>query len=111
MKKALRTLRNYLKKHNGTVAAYCKVVSIYDQPINDKYAVLFQDCGAAAISELFTEKELTKAKRYWKFVREWKEVKSIKNMLLFPLGVFYTDGIMWKEWDEQNLLSCKGPDD
>ena len=106
-------LRNYLKEHYGVVAVYCKIVSIDDQPINDKYLVVFHNlcCDSFSIPEFFTEEELTKAKRYWKFVENWEEVKSIKNILFRLLGVDDAVEIIWKEYRKQELIDCKGPGD
>lgn len=103
-------LRNYLKEQDDVVATYCKIASICDEPINDKYLVVFYSY-MFAITEVFTEKELTKAKRYWKFVENWKEVKSIKNILFRLLGVDDAAKIMWKELYKQDFFIYKGPED
>ena len=107
-------LRNYLKEHYEVVAVYCKVVSIYGRPVNDKYIVVFYNiyCCLFSIPEFFTEEELTKAKNSWKFVEEWEEVKSIKNILSsLLLGVKDAVEIIWKVWQREDLISCEGPAD
>lgn len=112
-------LRNYLKKHNEVVAVYCKIASIYGQPVNDKYEVVFHQDGGGrfSITEYFTEKELNKAKRYWKFVVEWKEVKSMRDIHIeqasgccpyiynkISEAVYKT----WEMWEKEGLINCKG---
>lgn len=107
-------LRNYLKKLNGVVAVYCKVVSIYGRPDNDKYLVVFYNsyCRSFSIPEFFTEEDLTEAKNSWKFVEKWEEVKSVKNILSsLLLGVKDAVEIIWKVWQRENLISCEGPED
>lgn len=92
------TLRNFLKGYDEVVADYIKD--------GDKYKVVFhQDGGGAfSIDETFTEEELTKAKRYWKFVEDWYETKSRKYMLKVQTsGGHFTDWLInaidkaWKE--------------
>ena len=114
-------LRNYLKEHNEVVAVYCKVVSLRGIPIKDKYSVVFyqKDSGAFSINEVFTEEELIKAKRYWKFVEKWYEVKSMEKILKAKVigGNFFLMGIkdavenIWEQWKLDGLISCKGEDD
>ena len=114
-------LRNYLKEHNEVVAVYCKVVSLRGKPINDNYSVVFhqKDCSSFSINEGFTEEELTKAKRYWKFVEKWYEVKSMKDILRakviggnpFLMGMSDVVENTWEEWRKQGLLNCKGQED
>jgi hypothetical protein len=114
-------LRNYLKEQDEVVAVYCKVVSLCGTPTKDIYSVVFyqKDGGSFSINDDFTEEELTKAKRYWKFVEKWYEVKSMKNILRAKVtgGNFYLLGIndavenIWEEWRKQGLLNCKGPED
>lgn len=114
-------LRNYLKKQDEVVAVYCKVVSLRGKPIDDTYSVVFyqKDGGSFSINEDFTEEELTKAKRYWKFVENWKEVKSMKNILKARVigGNFFLMGVndavenTWEEWRKQGLINCKGQED
>ena len=111
-------LRNYLKEHDEVVAVYCKIASIYGQPVNDKYEVVFhQDGGGSfSIAEVFTEEELTKAKRYWKFVENWKEVKSMRDITLVQVsGCFphiYNIGETvyktWEMWEKEGRIHCKG---
>ena len=111
-------LRNYLKEHDEVVAVYCKIASIYGQPVNDKYEVVFHQDGGGSLSitESFTEEELTKAKRYWKFVEEWEEVKSMRDIHIeqassccphiHNLGeVVYKT---WEMWKKEGLINCKG---
>lgn len=111
-------LRNYLKEHDEVVAVYCKIASIYGQPVNDKYEVVFHQDGGGrfSITEGFTEEELTKAKRYWKFVEEWQEVKSMRDIHIeqasgccphiHNLGeVVYKT---WEMWKKEGLIHCKG---
>lgn len=75
-------LRNYLKENDEVVAVYCKIASNYDKHCNEYKVVFHQDGGGRfSITESFTEEELTKAKRYWKFVEDWYEVKSIREIL------------------------------
>lgn len=113
-------LRNYLKEHDEVVAVYCKVVSSYGTPVKDMYVVVFhQDGGGAfSISDDFTEEELTKAKRYWKFVENWYEVKSMKDSLQAKVsGGNYINGLddcidkVWEEWKQQGYINCKGERD
>ena len=114
-------LRNYLKEHDEVVAVYCKVVSLRGKPIKDKYSVVFhqKDYSSFKINEEFTEEELTKAKRYWKFVENWYEVKSMKNILEAKVigGNFFLMRIKdaventWEEYRKQGLLNCKGQED
>lgn len=114
-------LRNFLKEHDEVVATYCKVVSLCGTPIKDRYSVVFyqKDGGSFSINEDFTEEEFTKAKRYWKFVENWYEVKSMKNILKAKVigGTFHLIGIRdaventWEEWRKQGILNCKGPED
>ena len=114
-------LRNYLKEHDEVVAVYCKVVSLRGKPTKDEYSVVFhqKDGSSFSINEGFTEEELTKAKRYWKFVENWYEVKSMKYILRAKVigGNFLLMGIKdaventWEEWRKQDLLNCKGPED
>ena len=114
-------LRNYLKEQDEVVAVYCKIVSLRGEPINDKYSVVFhqKDCSSFSINECFTEEELTKAKRYWKFVEKWYEVKSMRDILRAKVigGNFFLMGMSdaventWEEWRKQGLLNCKGPED
>ena len=107
-------LRNYLKKLSGVVAVYCKVVSFDGHPVDDKYIVVFHHlyCDSFSIPEEFTEEELDEAKNSWKFVEEWKEVKSIKDILSSTLlGVKDAVDIIWKVWQREELISCKGPED
>lgn len=114
-------LRNYLKENDEVVAVYCKVVYECGTPTKDKYLVVFhqKDGSLFSISEAFTEEEFTKAKRYWKFVENWYEVKSTKYMLRARVtgGNFMLMGIndavenTWEEWRKQGILGCKGPED
>lgn len=108
-------LRNYLKKLDGVVAVYCKVVSFDGRPTNDnKYLVVFHHkyCCSFSIPEFFTEEELTEAKNSWKFVEEWEEVKSIKDILSSTLlGVKDAVEIIWKVWQREELISCEGQED
>lgn len=107
-------LRNYLKKLNGVVAVYCKVVSFDGHPVDDKYIVVFHHfyCNSFSIPEEFTEEELDEAKNSWKFVEEWEEVKSIKDILSSTLlGVKDAVEIIWKVWQREELISCEGPED
>ena len=111
-------LRNYLKEHDEVVAVYCKIASIYGQPVNDKYEVVFhQDGGGCfSITESFTEEELTKAKRCWKFVEKWQEVKSMRDIHIaqasgccphiYNIGeaVYKT----WEMWEKEGRIHCKG---
>ena len=111
-------LRNYLKEHYGVVAVYCKIVSIDDQPINDKYLVVFHNlcCDSFSIPEFFTEEELTKAKRYWKFVENWEEVKSMRDIHLVQASgccpYIYNIGEAvyktWEMWEKEGRIHCKG---
>ena len=113
-------LRNYLKEHDEVVAVYCKIASIYGEPCN-KYSVVFhqKDGSSFSINEDFTEEEFTKAKRYWKFVENWYEVKSMKDILRAKVigGNFLLMGVKdaventWEEWRKQGLINCKGPED
>ena len=114
-------LRNYLKEYDGVVAVYCKVVSLRGEHIKDKYSVVFyqKDSGAFSINEEFTEEELIKAKRYWKFVEKWYEVKSMEKILEAKVisGNFFLMGIkdavenIWEQWKIDGLINCKGEDD
>ena len=114
-------LRNYLKEHDEVVATYCKIASIYGQTTKDTYSVVFyqKDGGAFSINEDFTEEEFTKAKRYWKFVENWHEVKSMKDILEAKVigGNFLLMGVKdaventWEEWRKQGLINCKGQED
>lgn len=115
-------LRNFLRKHDEVVATYCKIASIYGQPpINDKYSVVFyqKDGSSFSINEDFTEEELTKAKRYWKFVEKWYEVKSMKDILrakviggnYFLMGADDAVENTWEVWRKHGLINCKGPED
>lgn len=114
-------LRNFLKEHDEVVATYCKIASIYGQPINDKYSVVFYQKagGSFSINEDFTEEELTKAKRYWKFVEKWYEVKSMKDILIAKVigGNFLLMGVndavenTWEVWRKHGLINCKGQED
>lgn len=114
-------LRNYLKEHYDVVAVYCKVVSLCGEPTKDKYSVVFyqKDSDSFSINEVFTEEEFTKAKRYWKFVEKWYEVKSMKYILRAKVigGNFFLMGIkdavenIWEEWRKQGILNYKGPED
>lgn len=114
-------LRNYLKEYDGVVAVYCKVVSLRGEHIKDKYSVVFyrKDSGAFSINEDFTEEEFIKAKRYWKFVEKWYEVKSMKNILKaqviggnFPLlGIADAVENIWEQWKRDGFINCKGEDD
>ena len=114
-------LRNYLKENDEVVATYCKIASIYGQPTKDKYSVVFyqKDGGSFSINEDFTEEELIKAKRYWKFVEKWYEVKSMEKILEAKVigGNFFLMGIkdavenIWEQWKLDGLINCKGEDD
>ena len=114
-------LRNYLREYDGVVAVYCKVVSLRGTPIKDKYSVVFyrKDSGAFSINEDFTEEEFIKAKRYWKFVEKWYEVKSMKKILKaqviggnFPLlGIADAVENIWEQWKRDGFINCKGEDD
>ena len=114
-------LRNYLKEHDEVVAVYCKVVSVRGTPTKDEYLVVFyqKDSDSFSINEDFTEEEFTKAKRYWKFVESWYEVKSVKDILRAKVigGNFFLMGIKdavdntWEEWRKQGIIKCKGPED
>ena len=114
-------LRNYLKEYDGVVAVYCKIASLRGTPINDKYSVVFYqiDSGAFSINEDFTEEELTKAKRCWKFVERWYEVKSMRDILKaqviggnFPLlGIADAVDNIWEQWKRDGFINCKGEDD
>ena len=114
-------LRNYLKEKDEVVATYCKIASIYGQSTNDKYSVVFyqKDGGSFSINEDFTEEEFTKAKRYWKFVENWHEVKSMKDILEAKvtggnfLLMVVKDAVenTWEEWRNHGLINCKGPED
>ena len=114
-------LRNYLKENDEVVAVYCKVVSVRGTPTKDEYSVVFyqKDGGSFSINEDFTEEELTKAKRYWKFVEKWYEVKSMKNILRAKVigGNFFLMGVndavenTWEEWRKHGLINCKGEND
>ena len=114
-------LRNYLKEHDEVVAVYCKVVSLRGEPINDKYEVVFhQDGGGSfSITEDFTEEEFTKAKRYWKFVEKWYEVKSMRDIHLVQASgccpYIYNIGEAvnktWEMWKKEGLIHCKGQED
>lgn len=114
-------LRNYLKEHDEVVAVYCKIASIYGQPVNDEYEVVFhQDGGGSfSIAEVFTEEELTKAKRYWKFVESWKEVKSMRDIHLvqasgccpYLYNIGETVYKTWEMWEKEGRIHCKGPAD
>lgn len=94
------TLRNFMKGYDEVIAAYYKD--------KDRYLVLFhQDCASAfSITESFTEEELTKAKRYWKFVEEWREVSSLKDLLKIrvtdgdPVMLDYFSDVIDKAWKE-----------
>ena len=112
-------LKNYLKGHDEVVAVYCKIASIYGQPVNDKYEVVFHQDGGGmfSITEYFTEKELNKAKRYWKFVEKWQEVKSIRDIHIeqasgccpyiynkISEAVYKT----WEMWEKEGLINCRG---
>lgn len=114
-------LRNYLKEHDEVVAVYCKVASTYGEPVSDEYEVVFHQDGGGrfSIGETFTEEELTKAKRYWEFVEEWCEVKSMRDIHLelatgccphihnIGEAVYKT----WEMWEKDGLIHCKGPAD
>lgn len=113
-------LRNFLKERDEVVAVYCKVVSSYGEVISNKYAVNFhQDGGGSfSIDEDFTEEELVKAKCYWKFVENWQEVKSMKDILKARTsGGGYISGLdscidnVWEEWNKHGLINCKGLED
>ena len=114
-------LRNYLKDHDEVVAVYCKIASLRGTPIKDEYEVVFhQDGGGCfSITESFTEEELTKAKRCWKFVEKWQEVKSMRDIHLTQVSgccphilnigeaVYKT----WEMWEKEGFIHCKGPAD
>lgn len=114
-------LRNFLKEHDEVVAVYCKVVSLQGTPVKDKYSVVFRqkDGSSFSINDDFTEEELTKAKHYWKFVENWYEVTSMKEILkakvyggnIFLLGLGEAVEKTWEEWEQQGLINCKGPAD
>lgn len=114
-------LRNYLKEHDEVVAVYCKIASIYGKPCSNEYSVVFhQDGGGGfSINEDFTEEEFIKAKRYWKFVEKWYEVKSMKEILKAKVtgGQFTLMGVneavenTWEQWKRDGLINCKGEDD
>lgn len=114
-------LRNYLKENDEVVAVYCKIASNYGKPVNGEYEVVFhQDGGGSfSIAEVFTEEELTKAKRYWKFVEKWYEVKSMRDIHLeLALGCcpyIYNIGEAvyktWEMWGKEGRIHCKGPED
>lgn len=95
------TLRNFMKGHDEVLAAYVKD--------GDDYIVLFhQDCNSSfSITDIFTEEEFTKAKRYWKFVEEWRDVSSLKNLLKIritdgdPVMLHYFNDVIDKAWLEQ----------
>lgn len=70
----------------------------------------FLQCG-------FTEEELNKAKRCWKFVEEWEEVKSMIDIHIVQASgccpyiynkiseaVYKT----WEMWEKEGLINCKG---
>lgn len=112
-------LKNYLKEHDEVVAVYCKIASIYGQPVNDEYEVVFHQDGGGrfSITEGFTEEELTKAKRYWKFVEKWQEVKSMRDIHIeqasgccpyiynkISEAVYKT----WEMWEKEGLINCRG---
>ena len=113
-------LRNYLKEHDEVVAVYCKIASINDKPCN-KYEVVFhQDGGGAfSITESFTEEEFIKAKRYWKFVEDWYEVKSMRDIHIaqasgccpYILNIGEAVYKTWEMWKKEGLIHCKGPAD
>ncbi len=113
-------LRNYLKEHDEVVAVYCKIASIDDKPCDEYEVVFYQDGGGRfSITESFTEEELTKAKHYWKFVEEWQEVKSMKEILKaqviggsLPL-LCIADAVenIWEQWEGDGFINCKGEDD
>ena len=113
-------LRNYLKEHDEVVAVYCKIASIDGKPCNEYEVVFHQDGGGCfSITESFTEEELTKAKRCWKFVEKWYEVKSMKEILKAKVtgGQFTLMGVndavenTWEHWKQNGLINCKGEDD
>ena len=113
-------LRNYLKENDEVVAVYCKIASNYDKPCNEYKVVFHQDGGGRfSITESFTEEELTKAKRYWKFVEDWYEVKSIREILKAKVisGHFTLIGVSeaventWEQWKRDGFINCKGEDD
>ena len=114
-------LRNYLKEHDEVVAVYCKVVSVRGTPTKDEYEVVFHQDGGGrfSITEGFTEEELTKAKRYWKFVEEWQEVKSMRDIHLeqasgccpYLYNIGETVYKTWEMWKKEGLINCKGPED
>ena len=112
-------LKNYLKGHDEVVAVYCKIASIYGKPVNGEYEVAFHQDGGGrfSITEYFTEEELNKAKRYWKFVEKSQEVKSMRDIHIeqasgcFPYiynkiseAVYKT----WEMWEKEGLINCKG---
>ena len=114
-------LRHYLKEHDEVVAVYCKVVSVRGTPTKDEYEVVFHQDGGGrfSITEGFTEEELTKAKRYWKFVEEWQEVKSMRDIHLeqasgccpYLYNIGETVYKTWEMWKKEGLINCKGPAD
>ena len=111
-------LKNYLKEHDEVVAVYCKIASIYGKPVNGEYEVVFHQDGGGrfSITESFTEEELTKAKRYWKFVENWKEVKSMRDIHLVQASgccpYIYNIGEAvyktWEMWEKEGRIHCKG---
>ena len=115
------TLRNFLKEYDEVVAVYCKIASIYGKPVNDEYEVVFHQNGGGrfSITEVFTEEEFTKAKRYWKFVENWKEVKSMRDIHLWQAAgccphIYNIDEAVyktWEMWEKDGLIHCKGPAD
>ena len=113
-------LRNYLKEHDEVVAVYCKIASIDGKPCDEYEVVFHQDGGGAfSITESFTEEELTKAKRYWKFVEEWEEVKSMRDIHIqqasgccpYILNIGEAVYKTWEMWKKEGLIHCKGPAD
>lgn len=114
-------LRNYLKEHDEVVAVYCKIASFYGKPCSNEYSVVFhQDGGGGfSINDDFTEEEFIKAKRYWKFVEKWYEVKSMKEILKAKVtgGQFTLMGVneavenTWEQWKRDGFINCKGEDD
>ena len=113
-------LRNYLKEHDEVVAVYCKIASIDGKPCNEYEVVFHQDGGGAfSITESFTEEELTKAKRCWKFVEEWQEVKSMRDIHIaqasgccpYILNIGEAVYKTWEMWKKEGLIHCKGPAD
>ena len=113
-------LRNYLKEHDEVVAVYCKVASIYGQPCDEYEVVFYQDGGGRfSITESFTEEELTKAKRCWKFVEKWHEVKSMRDIYIaqasgccpYILSIGEAVYKTWEMWKKEGLINCKGQED